>query len=71
MGKCTPVEAIINSEQLSEPVEMSAKDQHEFSASMKNWVEGLAVPKRNEAKKLEPSPQKRKDKEEYAWSTRN
>ena len=52
VGQCATVEAVINSEQLPKPAEMSAKDQHEFDVSVEKWVVGLAAPERNKAKKL-------------------
>ena len=69
VGQCAPVEAVINNEQPPEPAEMSAKDQKEFGENVEKWVEGLAAPERNKAKKLLALlPQIIKDKVEQAWS---
>ena len=52
VGQRSPVKAVINSEQLSEPAERSAKGQQEFGVSVQKSVAGLAAPERNKVKKL-------------------
>ena len=43
VDKCALIEAVITDEQLPAPVEMSAKDQQEFSVSVEKRVTGLAA----------------------------
>ena len=69
IGQCAPVEAVINNEQSPELAQLSAKDHKEFGENVEKWVEGLAAPERNKAKKLLALlPQIIKDKVEQAWS---
>ena len=52
VAQCAPVEVVINSEQLPEPIEMLPKDQQKFRISVEKWVAALTAPERNKERKL-------------------